>query len=154
MGNLYIMIGVPGSGKDRYIGTHQQDGDVVCSSDGIREELGDVNDQTKNKLVFQMLYERVEKALSEGKNVWFNATNVTVDNRSRAISLGKKYNAKIIGVVMATPTERCISNEDLRDRKVGREVIQKFARRFENPSIEEGFSEIKIIVNGVEVEAD
>ena len=39
MSNLYIMVGLPGSGKDFYINNNKKATDVVLSSDGIREEL-------------------------------------------------------------------------------------------------------------------
>ena len=49
MSKLYIMIGIPASGKDWYIEHHKKDGDVVLSSDAIRAEFGDVNDQSQNQ---------------------------------------------------------------------------------------------------------
>ena len=148
---VYIMVGVPASGKDWYIEHHKEDDDVVISSDDVREELGDVNDQTRNKEVFSIFYDRMNKALAEGHNVWINATNVTAKNRVRPIQYGRHYNAKIVAIVMLTPIEQCIANEELRDRKVGEEVIRKFNGKYEMPSYSEGFSEIKVIMNGEEV---
>ena len=49
----YIMIGLPGSGKDYFINFNKKENDVVVSSDKLREELfGDVNDQTHNNEIF------------------------------------------------------------------------------------------------------
>lgn len=78
MSTLYIMVGIPGAGKDYYIEHTKKDTDIVLSSDGIRAELGDVNDQSQNELVFSMLYERLEENLKAGNDVWFNATNINI----------------------------------------------------------------------------
>lgn len=142
MAKLNIMIGVPGSGKDHFILYHKEHDDVVVSSDDIREELGDVNDQSRNAEVFEIFYDRIEQALKAGKNVWVNATNVTRKNRERAIALGKQYGYEIHAILMYTSTEMCIKNDALRDRTVGEAVIRKFERRFENPSLAEGFDMI------------
>ena len=149
MSRLNIMVGVPASGKDWFIDHHRADDDLVLSSDGIRAEMGDVNDQTHNKQVFSILYERMEKALADGeKDIWFNATNVTVKDRSRALALGKQYGAEICAYVMLTPENQCIENENLRDRRVGAEVIRKFSNRFTLPAYDEGFSKIYVVRKG------
>ena len=142
MPKIRIMVGVPGSGKDYFIDHYKEQDDVVVSSDGIREELGDVNDQSKNKLVFTIFYERIEQAMKDGKNVWVNATNVTKVNREKSIALGKQYGYEIQALVMNTSVDLCIKNDAARDRTVGEDVIRKFERRFEMPTIDEGFNKI------------
>ena len=144
MPKIRIMVGVPGSGKDYFIDHYKEHDDVVVSSDGIREELGDVNDQSKNKLVFTIFYERIEQAMKDGKNVWVNATNVTKVNREKSIALGKQYGYEIQALVMNTSVDLCIKNDAARDRTVGESVIHKFERRFEMPTIDEGFNKIWI----------
>lgn len=142
MPTIRIMVGVPGSGKDYFIDHYKEHDDVVVSSDGIREELGDVNDQSKNKLVFTIFYERIEQAMKVGKDVWVNATNVTKVNREKAIALGKQYGYEIHAIVINTHVDICIKNDAARNRTVGEDVIRKFVRRFELPSIDEGFNKI------------
>ena len=40
----YIMIGLPGAGKDYFINSNKKENDIVVSSDKLREELfGDIN---------------------------------------------------------------------------------------------------------------
>lgn len=137
------MIGIPGSGKDYYIEHHKGLDDVIISSDDIRAELGDVNDQSRNAEVFTIFYDRLEQALKGGvPNVCINATNVTKKNRERAIALGKQYGCYIQAVVLRTAISVCIKNDMKRDRTVGKDVIYKFGSRFEEPSLEEGFDSI------------
>lgn len=144
MPNCYIMIGLPASGKDYYIEKYREENEIVVSSDGIREELfGDVNDQKHNGEVFNEMFKRACAALKNGQNVYYNATNI---NRRRRINLIKeiKNNIKVdicfYAVVIATPYERCLINNDERKRKVPKEVIKRMYYHFEPPTFEEGFS--------------
>ena len=49
MANMIMMCGLPGSGKSTYAEKLEEEGYIIHSSDKIREELGDVNDQSKNE---------------------------------------------------------------------------------------------------------
>lgn len=62
MGKLYFVCGIPGSGKSSWAEANKEKLDfVIHSSDAIREELGDINDQSKNELVFTTLHKRIKK---------------------------------------------------------------------------------------------
>jgi predicted kinase len=77
-----IPIGISGSGKS-YIGEKlKQDYNcvIVCPDDIRKEITGDINNQTKNKEVFDIVRMRTIELLSEGKNVFFSATNVGFNN--------------------------------------------------------------------------
>ena len=142
-----MMVGLPGSGKDYYISQNKKDTDVVLSSDGIRAELGDVNDQSQNEKVFGILYDRMRQAIADGKDIWFNATNVTIKNRKQALDMVRNRNYEVVAVVIATPVEKCIAQDKQRDRNVGEEVIQKFVSRFQMPVYGEGFTDIIVVGN-------
>lgn len=54
----------------------------IFSSDNIREEIyGDVNDQSHNQKVFQILHKRVKEALRNGENAIYDATNLSMKRR-------------------------------------------------------------------------
>lgn len=68
MPTLYMMVGLPGSGKS-YFAENALIGVTVHSSDKIREEiLGDITDQSRQELVFQTLHNRVLADLIHGKD--------------------------------------------------------------------------------------
>ena len=61
---FYMMMGISGSGKSSiadHIVRRENSETVIHASDDIRAELGDVNDQTKNDLVFKILHSRVKQ---------------------------------------------------------------------------------------------
>ena len=78
---FYMMVGIPGSGKSWYAENKLPDA-VIHSSDAIREELlGDISDQNHQELVFQTLHDRVLSDLRAGKDVVYDATNVSYKRR-------------------------------------------------------------------------
>ena len=90
MAKLILPIGISGSGKS-YIYNKDYKDCVQVSPDLIREELtGDISNQTKNKEVFKLAFERVDEYLNEGQDVFFDATNVNKDQR-------KNFTDKYIG---------------------------------------------------------
>lgn len=153
--NLIVMIGLPASGKstkaneiDRYFEEKGEGGATIYSSDAIRKKLfGDENDQEHNNEVFKVLYEELIYGLAAGHAV-IDATNVTLKSRRRIFETIRQYRNKInvIAYVMTTPIETCIQRDNERDRKVGEEVIMKFANSYQFPQLFEGFDQI--IVDG------
>lgn len=137
MSKLYTLCGLPGSGKST--AAEKLDG-IIFSSDAIRKELyGDENIQGNGKQVFQVLNNRVRKALAEGKNAVYDATNITAKRRKNIVS---SFDAEHICIYVDTPKEECIRRNANRERKVPIKVIERMARNFEPPTEEEGFSKI------------
>lgn len=96
---VYVMIGLPGSGKntwiDNYFSDRPKDSYVVVSRDDIRAELGYCNEGDKVVLspdkeaeVSKVFDERFIKALHEGKDVVLNNINLKKQYRDNYKSLG------------------------------------------------------------------
>lgn len=144
-------MGLPGSGKSsyakEYLKDHPED-TIWCSSDQIRKELyGDESIQGNANTVFQTLHKAVSKYLKNGYNVIYDATNVTRKSRKSIISIGKNIGVHIHGVIMWASLEECLNRDNLRDRTVGTQVIDKFIKRWESPYYDEGFDSLEIIYN-------
>lgn len=81
-----IPIGISGSGKSRWINSFKNQGYIVISPDDIRRELtGSISDQSRNKDVFPLTFERSVEALNANKSVIFDATNVTSKTRKQML---------------------------------------------------------------------
>lgn len=145
---LILLVGIPGSGKttyaEKYIAEHPDT--IHLSSDKIREELwGDEAIQGDNGMVFSFMQSRAIGALHDGKNVVYDATNITRKDRSYIISLCPKF-VQIEAHVIWAPIETCIERDSARERTVGKAVIDKMLKRFQPPFYDEGFDEISIIL--------
>lgn len=142
---LIMMCGISGSGKSRLAQLiHDEVGLKVVSSDEVRAEvLGDVNDQTQNGKVFEIVHQRVLDELNAGRACVYDATNL---NRKQRVAFYKKVPKEIpiFLYLVATPVDVCIERDAKRERSVGKDVIYRQVSRFELPIMEEG-AEIKLI---------
>ena len=151
MSNLYVMIGLPGSGKSYWanklcIENEQlHEPTIILSSDEYRKNLyGDESDQTHNNEVFNTLYSDMKKYLLDGKSVIFDATNITVKTRKRIFNEINNIPDvnHVIAYVVCPPIEKCYEQNSMRARKVENWVIDKFHRSFQFPQKFEGFDMI------------
>jgi predicted kinase len=148
---LMMMVGIAGSGKSmKSIQLSMQYNAIIHSSDAIRHEiLDDINSQDNNELVFKILHSRVFNDLHDGKNVIYDATNISLKSRTsflRQLDSKKIYCTKVC-VLMATPYEDCLVNNHNRERCIPDEVITRMYKSFNMPSKFEGFDSIQIFFN-------
>ena len=146
MSNLVLPIGISGSGKS-YIYNRDYKDYVQVSPDLIREELtGSISDQSKNKEVFKLAFERVDEYLNKGQDVFFDATNV---NKTQRKNFTDRYIGSDVNVIyVVLPADVDLSWErirkDIREKK-NRSDVPYFAlvRQKEqyDKSIELGFDD-------------
>ena len=144
MSKLVMLVGLPGSGKSSYAENLAIEGYIIHSSDKIREELGDVNDQSKNEEVFVTLHKRIKEALRNGKNVVYDATNLSRRRRVAFLNELKHIPCEKVCVLIATPYERCVVQNELRERKVPLDIIDRMLKNFQVPCIYEGWDDVII----------
>ena len=119
MANLVLPIGISGSGKS-YIYNRDYKDYVQVSPDLIREELtGSISDQSKNKEVFKLAFERVDEYLNKGQDVFFDATNV---NKTQRKNFTDKYIGSDVNVIyVVLPADVDLSwkriRKDIRENK-------------------------------------
>lgn len=144
MAKFYFTVGIPGCGKSTYFKNNFGDEVIYISSDKLREELlGDVNDQSKNSLIFNEMYERTITALKENKDVYYDATNL---NRKRRINLLKQLpECEKIAIVFAIPFDICCARNNARERVVPQNVMERMYKSFEPPYYVEGFDKIEVV---------
>lgn len=66
MSKMYMMIGLPASGKSTIAKEIAKSEDaIIVSSDEIRKEFGDINDQSKNTKVFEEVEKRIKQNILE-----------------------------------------------------------------------------------------
>lgn len=148
MPTLYVMVGLPGSGKSTIAeklisGIHNS---KIFSSDEYRKSLlGDIEDQSQNQKVFDTLLKDLKMFLCCGYvTAVFDATNVTVKSRRKVFDSVRNLGCRVIAVVVPTTIEQCIENNEKRDRVVPIPVLFKMMRQFEMPQKFEGFDDVFI----------
>lgn len=147
MTKLYFLCGLPGSSKSTWTENNKDKlNAVIHSSDEIRAELTNINDQSQNELVFNTLHKRVKEDLLNGKNVIYYSTGLKRKNRRHLIdNVLKDVPCEKICVLFATPYECCLKNNAAGDRKVPEHVIERMYKNFEVPCYAEKWDDIQIV---------
>jgi len=137
---MYMLIGIPGSGKSTFANTL---GLPIFSSDNIREELGlDPTKKEDNNKVFEELHKRIIDTLSSGQSAVYDATNLNRKRRMSFIKQIERFQIVKVAVLFSTPINICVKRDSKREHPVGEDVINRMVRSFNAPWIYEGWDYI------------
>lgn len=135
---VYLMIGIPGSGKSvlskkiRNKGTNF----IILSSDDIREELsGTIRfNASNNQRVFEVLDARLKKSIEDGYDVIVDATNLDEIYRRSYIEIAHSLDAQVFGIVVNTSFVNCLKNNSNRkyDSRVPYKAMIRMQSKFTN----------------------
>jgi predicted kinase len=89
------------------------------------------------------MQKRAVEALNNGRDVIYDATNITRKDREGIIAVCPKF-VKIECHIVWAPIETCLERDANRDRTVGKEVIDRMLKRFQAVYYDEGVDEIKV----------
>ena len=130
---VYMMSGIPASGKDTYISSHLR-GLPVISLDGIRAEMG--VDPSKNQgIVVQEAKLRAKKLLAKKEPFVWNSTNTTKKIRTPLVDMFAGYGAKVEIVYVEAPVSELFKRNARRAKPVPENVIHKLIDNLEVPKI-------------------
>lgn len=143
---MTMMVGLPASGKSTYAQEiAKKSNAIVLSSDAIRWELfGDETDQDHNQKVFQELHKRTKEWLCAGRDVIYDATNISSKRRRAFLNELTKIDCIKNCVIIATPYEQCLENNRSRARQVPEWAIERMYRKWQTPHWFEGWDNIDI----------
>ena len=146
---LYVMVGPPGSGKSSYIRKYLPE--------ALRISLDDLRLMLSGR-PFDFRYERMVSVLGEAlmrvslsrlkewrRDCVYDATNVSRERRTPTLAIAEEYGLPAVAVFTDTPMEVALARNRRRRRKVPEEVIERFYRLLEPPSIDEGFEEVVVV---------
>ena len=120
---LYIMIGIPASGKTTYAKTHFKKTTYI-SRDIVRLNLLNDYDSyfSKEHEVFTTFISKIQTALNNHENVIADATHLSKGSRLKLFSHLDidKEKTEVIAVVLNTPLDICLERNETR---TGREYV-------------------------------
>lgn len=148
---LYIMVGIPGSGKSTYARYIIMNNENTCwiSRDGIRLSLLTVNDNyfAKENQVYKNFVLQINNELKAGRDVIADATHINSKSRYKLFNKLHIDRTKttVIGIYMNLPLETCLERNKI--RKGNRAIvppheIHNMYLRMEPPTYNEPFDYI------------
>jgi predicted kinase len=142
---LIMLCGLPASGKSTLAEVlHVKELAVVLSSDDLRDELyGDVDHQDDNDKVFIELHRRAKLLLNSGTNVILDSTNISSKRRKAIVEEFKKFHCEVY--YFSKTFDECVLSDGLRERTVGKRVIDRMYKSLQVPTFSEGWNEIYIV---------
>lgn len=130
-GQVVLLSGLPGTGKDTFIATHCPGAQVV-SLDEIRKELG-IRPTEGQGPVIEKATERAKALLRSREGFIWNATNLTEDTRRRLVQLFTGYGAAVQIVYLETDWQENLRRNESRQLCVPRSQIAAMLRKLSPP---------------------
>jgi predicted kinase len=130
---LAILVGLPAAGKSTFCRERLR-GHVVVSKD----LLPNVRDRGARQ---QRL---VAAALSEGRDVVVDNTNVSRASRAPLIALGRRFGARVVAYFFPIDAQTALARNERREGRARVPAVAIFAarKRLEPPAVEEGFDAV------------
>lgn len=153
MPKLYMLIGVPASGKSTWLAQQDLSNAVILSSDDIIQARADAQGKTYDQ-VFKRevksatteMMAQLRAAIEADKDVYWDQTNVTAAARAKKLAQVPDVYEKV-AVFFPTPDSkehaRRLSSRP--GKTIPWNVIQGMKSQLEPPTAEEGFGKIIIM---------
>ena len=146
---LYMLIGIPGSGKSTWVKDNAPTDAVVLSTDDFVQDKADELRTTYDAVfhdVIQQATVHMERskraAISDSKCVVWDQTNLTKSSRKRKL-LGFEDYHKVAVVFDIPEREELYKRLASRpDKTIPLDVIESMISQFQIPSSKEGFDEV------------
>jgi predicted kinase len=147
---VYVLVGVPGSGKSTWISQQEwaRDCSIVSTDHWIEvfaRELGRTYSE-----VFELFMPAAVRAMSaqvalaqqQGRDIVWDQTSVSVASRAKKFASLPDY--EHVAVVFATPEPEELDRRLAQrpGKAIPESVVQHMINSFEQPTLEEGFVEI------------
>lgn len=154
---LILLVGLPASGKSTYISKLKKDKKYVVISNDVFVEKKAKQWKIKYNEAFKRLsredtlgntQKEYNKALSKNVNIIVDNTNI--NKKERKVFLDKAPdNYKKIAIIFNVDVKEIGKRLKGRENKTGKhippDVIEKMSIKYEKPSSQEGFDEIRVV---------
>ena len=134
-GEVVLMSGLPGTGKDTWIREHFPDLPMI-SLDEIRRELG-IRPTEPQGAVGQRAQELAKGYLRRKQPFVWNATDLTADLRQKEVELFERYGARVRIVYLETSWDTMLERNRSREAEVAGVVIGRMLEKLAPPTAAE-----------------
>lgn len=136
---LVVLSGLPASGKTTLAGQFKKKGYSIVSDKTSYEEI---NKEGKDN--YKESFQNIKELLSMGKNVLYDAPNITYRKRHALLNEIKDIDCKKTCIVVAVPYEECIKRNQKRKDGIPYTMLHEMYQSWETPYFYEGWDKINI----------
>lgn len=129
-GEVILMCGLPGTGKDTWIQKNHPDLPTVCLDD-LRRRAG-IGPEDEQGRIVQQAKEQAREYLRQKQPFVWNATCLT-PQRGQLVSLFEQYGARVRIVYLETPWEENLRRNTARPNSVPESVLGRMLTKLEPP---------------------
>lgn len=152
MPTCYMLIGLPGTGKSTWVANfyEEEHNPVIISSDYFIERFASLCGMTYNDafpiamardIPNKFMSKRLKKAMSEGRDVLWDQTNLTVKSRKAKMSQLPGYSFEAL--VFEKPAQDIWEkNLDRPGKVIPKYILKHMERVYQEPTHDEGFIKI------------
>ena len=152
MPTVYILTGLPGSGKTTWVGHNFRNPDnaVWTGTDKFIDRIARQQGKTYNQVfadymptAISLMIDEVLEAFSEDKNLVWDQTSLTVESRAKKLKMVPPHYKKV-AVIFSTPRPEI--HKKMLDRPgkiIPESVLENMKNSFVEPTLSEGFDEIQ-----------
>jgi len=148
---LYVLVGVPGSGKSTWIGhqTFDWDTTVIVSTDRHVERYAKSVGQTYNEVfddymptAVGLMATEARDAFENNKIVIWDQTSTSVKTRAKKLRMAPEHYTKIAVVFKTPAAELHVMMLDRPGKNIPDYVLRNMIANFVYPTVDEGFDRI------------
>lgn len=136
-GEIILLCGLPGTGKDTYIKNNYPNMEVI-SLDDIREEIK-VSPEDNQAKVYEVAKNKAKELLRNKKEFIWNATNLSNMIRDKQLKLFHDYNARVRIIFLEANYESNLQRNKNRKKYVPEKVINKLLSNINMPQDYEAY---------------
>ena len=150
MSKLYVLVGVPASGKSTWIKDQIWAlGLTIVSTDAFVEDYARSQGKTYSEVfdeymptAVELMAEQVVRARELGHDIIWDQTSTTIATRAKKLRMLPDYYA--IAVVFKTPDRDTLDRRLISrpGKSIPRHVVDNMINNWEEPTEDEGFKEI------------
>jgi predicted kinase len=155
MTTLYILVGVPGSGKTTWVGHQKIDWDttVWTSTDKFVEQYAKSIGKTYNEVfeaymprAVELMANEAKRAFDDNKTVIWDQTSTTIKSRAKKLRMVPGFYKKIAVVLKTPDVDELARRLTSRPGKlIPQAVVDDMIANWEEPTLSEGFDKIILV---------
>lgn len=143
--SIVVLCGPAACGKSTFAQRHFRPTQIVSSDWARAHVCDDERDQRFNTQAFALVHFVVEQRLTANRLCVVDSTALTPQARRELLDLAKKFQVPTTLMLFNAPLEICLERDDKRERSVGKVIVERQYRAFEQTKAtigQEGFDQV------------